>query len=304
MAGQWRFGARSSADEVVRGHDLRGKTVIVTGANTGIGYDTARALAVGGARVILACRNGVAGRQAVQRILAAHPGVQAESALLDLGSLASVHAFCEGFDAAQLDVLICNAGSMSTTYLETADGHERTVGVCHVGHFALLQGLLPRLLAAPAARVVMVSSESHRHPGALQFERFPLDASNYSVMVAYGQAKLCNALMARELQRRYGAQGLTACSLHPGTLVTTDFGRESAIVRLVMKLVSPFTKNCSQGAATSVLAAVHEPAADIAGQYLVDCRPGKAAPAVDDAAMAARLWAMSEDWVAAGASTS
>lgn len=292
-----RLGSRSTADEVLAGRDLAGRTVLVTGANIGIGWDTARALAAAGARVLLACRDPGRGQEAVARIRAAHPAAQAEFVPLDLASLASVRALCDTLPADRLDTLICNAGLMSTGYAETEDGFERTVGVCHVGHFALVQGLLPRLLAAGAPRVVMVASESHRHPAKLDFHAFPLDARNYSAMTAYGQAKLCNVLMANELQRRHGAQGLMACSLHPGTMVTTNFGSDSAIVRVVMKLVSPFTKTCNQGAATSVWAAVHEPAAELGGQYLRDCRIDRATPEGSSPAVAKHLWDLTEEWL-------
>ena len=200
------FNARTSADEVLAGHDLAGKTMIVTGANTGIGYETARALAAAGARVLLACRNRGAGETAAARIRATHPGAKAEFAALDLASLVSVSAFCASLDAPRIDVLVCNAGLMSPGYASTDDGFEKTVGVCHIGHFALVQRLLPKLLAAGNPRVVMVASESHRSPARLDFAKFPLAPANYSAMRAYGQAKLCNVLMANELQRRYGAR--------------------------------------------------------------------------------------------------
>ena len=294
-----RFGGRTTADEVVAGLDLGDRTMIVTGANTGIGYDTARALAAAGARVILACRNPETGAAAAQRIRTAHPGARAEFAPLDLASLASVRAFCDALDAPVIDTLICNAGLASLRWDTTEDGFERTVGVCHIGHFLLTQLLLPRLLAASAPRVVMVSSESHRSPRRLNFDRLPLNEDNFSGLVAYGQAKLCNLLMAKALQRRYGDQGLTACALHPGTLVSTDIGRNSGAVALLMKLVSPFTKSCNQGAATTVFAAVHEPASEIAGCYLSDCRVATSTAESDDPDVAARLWALSEQWVGA-----
>lgn len=298
-AGSWTFGGRSTADEVVAGRDLSGRTVIVTGANTGIGYDTARALASAGARVILACRVEQTGQAAAARIRAAHPGAQAQCRQLDLASLANVRAFCDGLDAPVVDALVCNAGLAVTRFAVTEDGFERTVGICHIGHFLLTRLLMPRLLAAAAPRVVMVSSESHRSPRRLDFDRLPMNADNFRGLVAYGQAKLCNVLMACELQRRYGDRGLTACALHPGTLVTTDIGRHSGLVGVLMWLVSPFTKNCNQGAATSVLAVVHEPAADLAGTYLSDCRPVACTPEGRDPGMAERLWACSEQWVTA-----
>ncbi len=298
MTTKTQFNGRSTADQVLAGRDLSARTVLVTGANGGIGFDTARALAAAGARVLLACRNREAGENAVARIRTRHPQARAEFLPLDLASLASVRAACATLSADALDTIICNAGLMAPSYALTAEGFEKTVGVCHVGHFALVQGLLPQLLASGAPRVVMVASESHRAPATLDFDNFPTREKGYFAMRSYGQAKLCNVLMANELQRRYGAQGLMSCSLHPGTMVTTNIGSESALVRFAMKLVSPFTKDCNQGAATSVWAAVHEPAVELAAQYLRDCRIDRATPEGRDAQVAGKLWDLSELWLA------
>ena len=116
-------------------------------------------------------------------------------------------------------------------------------------------------------------------------------------MTAYGQAKLCNVLMAKSLQQRYGSRGMTACALHPGTLITTDIGRNSKSFGALIKLVSPFTKNKSQGAATSVYATVHEPAADLAGAYLQDCRVVECSAEANDPTVAQRLWERSDEWI-------
>lgn len=297
-----QFGSRSSAYDVVAGHDLSARTYVVTGANTGIGEYTARSLASVGARVIFACRRQANGEAAVTRALAAHPGCKAEFAPLDLGSFVSIRRFAEQLDAKHIDGLICNAGLFAPSWARTAEGFERTVGVCHIGHFLLTRCLMGRLLAAPAPRVVMVASESHRSVRKLDFDRLPLKKGDFRAMTAYGQAKLCNVLMAKALQARYGRRGLTACALHPGTLITTDIGRYSIAVSLLVSVVSPFTKSPAQGAATSVLAALYEPATDIAGCYLEDCRVARCSREADDPAVAQRLWDLSESWiVSAGA---
>jgi WW domain-containing oxidoreductase len=292
-----RLGSNTSAYEVVAGRDLSGKTIIVTGANTGIGEPTAAALASAGARVIFACRQASTGEAAVARARAAFPGCKVEFAQLDLGSLASVRRFAEALQADKIDVLICNAGLALMAYEETADGFEKTVGVCHIGHFLLARLLMPRLLASGAPRVVIVSSTSHKSPPKLDFDQLPMTRGNFKGMGAYGQAKLCNVLMAKALQTRYGDRGLTACALHPGTLITTDIGRNSKIVGALMKLVSPFTKNPPQGAATTVWGAVHEPASDVAGQYLENCHVVTSSPESNDPAVAQRLWTLSDQWI-------
>jgi NAD(P)-dependent dehydrogenase (short-subunit alcohol dehydrogenase family) len=293
-----QFGSRSTAYDVVDGRDLSGRTIVVTGANTCIGEWTARALAGAGARVIFACRQPATGEAAAARTREAHPGCKAEFAELDLASFASVTRFAERLDADRIDALICNAGLVQTSWAETDEGFERTVGVCHIGHFLLARLLMPRMLKCAAPRIVMVSSTSRRSPSKLDFNRLPMARENFRGMTAYGQAKLCNVLMANALQSRYGNRGLVACSLHPGTLITTDIGRSSRLIGAFMKLVSPFTKSPVQGAATTVYATVHEPASDLAGSYLQDCRVKPSSAEANDPTVADRLWTISEQWIA------
>ncbi len=293
-----RFGARTSADEVLADMDLSGRFMLVTGANTGIGYETARALTSAGARVLLACRNIEKADEATARIRARHPKADVASAELDLGSFSSIHSFVQSQHDPSIDVLICNAGVLNASYRESDGGIEHTVGVCHVGHFLLVRDLLPKLLSTGGGRVVMVGSEAHRSPRTLEFEKFPLSADNYSQLVSYGQAKLCNTLFANELQRRYGGRGMTACSLHPGNLVTTEIGRDSRLARFAMKLVSPFTKSPAQGAATSVVCAVHPDPDVLAGQYFSQCQATQMSREAESPEVAKRLWEITESWCA------
>lgn len=293
-----KYNARSSADEVVEGHDLHGKNIIVTGANTGIGYETARALARIGGEVTLACRNIEAAEQACQKIRQQHPAAKVNVMPLDLSDLNSVRQFAQEYAQDSISLLINNAGSSAPSLMTTTQGFERTVGVCHTGHFLLTELLMPKLLAAQSPRVIMLSSESHRYPARLDLENLGKAQEPYKPMRAYGQAKLCNVLMADELQRRYGDQGLTACSVHPGALVTTDFGRESRLFRAAFWLASPFTKNPNQGAATTVYCALHEPASEIAGGYFSHCKRARQTEEAEDPQVAAKLWSLSEQWVA------
>ena len=290
------FGSKTTADEVVRGMDLSGRFVVVTGANTGIGYETARGLASAGARVLLACRSAGKAGDATERIRKRHPKANVTFAELDLESFANIRSFVDSLAAPSIDVLICNAGVLNASYRESDGGIEHTVGVCHVGHFLLVEGLLPKLLAADGGRVVIVGSEAHRSPRTLDFEKFPLRADNFSQRGSYGQAKLCNTLFANELQRRYGDQGLTACSLHPGNLVTTEIGRNSLLARLAVKLVSPFTKSPAQGAATSVVCAVHPDPMAVAGRYFSHCQLAKMSREAENPEVAKRLWEITESW--------
>lgn len=290
MTGQWPFDSSSTADQVLAGKDLTGQVVVITGANSGIGYETARSLAAARATVIMACREVETGRLAKLKIEAAHPGSDVECHEVNLASLASIQSFCDELDHDQVTTVICNAGVICPDYEETDDGFEYTWGVSHAGHFFLVQQLLPKLLATPKSRVIMLSSESHRSPARLDFESLPYRRQNYSVMKAYGQAKLCNALMAVELDRRYSSRGLMACFVHPGTLVTTDIGRKSAVFRLIMRLARPFTKTPAQGAATSVFCASWNPYEQLAGRYFSHCQPARPSEEATDPAIASRLW--------------
>ncbi|MCU4745473.1 MULTISPECIES: oxidoreductase [unclassified Streptomyces] len=193
--------------------DLRGRTIVVTGANSGLGYVTARELARRGAHVVLACRDRRRGAQALERLLGQVPEARAELRLLDLGDLSSVRAFAAGFADQPLDVLINNAGLMAVPYATTTDGFETQFGVNHLGHFALTGLLLDQLLATPGARVVTVSSLLHlTGPGVLSEER------HYRRWRAYGRSKTANLLFTHELARRIEASGadLLAAAVHPG----------------------------------------------------------------------------------------
>ena len=294
MSKSAKFGSRTSSDTVLNGKNLSGKNIIITGANTGIGYEAARALAAVGANITLACRNDDKGLAAVANIKASHPNAKVEYRSLDLSSVASIKSFSEALTLDTIDTIICNAGVVPTGYQETAEGIEQCVGVCHFGHFALCKLLLPKVLKSKDPRIVMVSSESHRSPKTLNFEKYPLNKNNFAIFTAYGQAKLSNALFANELQRRFGKQGLSACSLHPGALISTDIGRNSGIFSVLMKLISPLTKNPNQGASTTVYCAAYARREEIQGQYFSHCKKVKASKEANDPAVASKLWDISE----------
>jgi NAD(P)-dependent dehydrogenase (short-subunit alcohol dehydrogenase family) len=202
--------------------DLKGRTVVVTGANSGLGFEGARAFAGREARVILACRNLDKGEAARQKIVGEHPGASVEVMALDLASLASVRAFAGqlGTQTSRLDVLCNNAGVMALPRRETADGFEMQLGTNHLGHFALTGLLLPLLLATPGARIVTMSSGAHRM-GRIDFDDLHAKRS-YGKWSAYGQSKLANLLFAYELDRRLKAKRADAISVacHPGYSAT------------------------------------------------------------------------------------
>jgi WW domain-containing oxidoreductase len=285
---------------VLAERNLSGKTYIVTGANAGIGFETARALAAKSGRVIVACRSEDKADETAARIKALHADATVESGVLDLASFESIRAFVDALKIERLDGLVGNAGVIHNDYRETQEGHEMTVGVCHIGHFLLTSLLMPQLRAAAAetgdARVIMVASESHHQPAKLQFNRFLLSKDNYKFMVAYGQAKLCNVLFANEFDRRFAGDGIRACSLHPGTMVTTGIARNTALGRFAMAILTPFTKNPHQGAATSVYCAAYGDPQEIGGVYFSDCKPKKMSREAASPDVASKLWDMSEEW--------
>lgn len=282
------FDGRSTADDVLAGIDLWGRVAVVTGANAGIGFEAARALAGRRAEVHLACRDRVKGERARDRILERHPGARVQLGQLDLASLASVRDYARGFGPPRVDILLCNAGLITWGYKETRDGVERVVGVSHIGHVELFSGLRERLARAGRSRLVMVSSESHRWPRTLDFSRFPFPRQKYRSLLAYGQAKLCNALFAAEVQRRYSDLGITAASLHPGSMIPTEISRGSRLTRSVFALVTPFTKSVAQGAATSVYCATAPEVEENAGGYFADCAPKKPSREAEDPVVARR----------------
>lgn len=308
------FGARSTALEVVRGHDLSGQVALVTGATSGLGVETARALLSAGARVVLGVRDVTRG-EALARELAASTGQAAPEVLaLDLSSLGSVRAAAETFLArhSRLDLLVNNAGVMATPFGHTEDGFETQFGTNHLGHFVLTGRLLGALRAAPAARVVALSSAGHRLSDVdltdPQFARRP-----YDKWLAYGQSKTANALFAVGFTERFGAQGLYANAVHPGGIMTglQKFLPREEQVRMGWMdeagNLNPVFKTPEQGAATSVWAAVGDELRGVGGLYLEDVREGlpyDAArpqegyrPYALDPERARGLWSLSEDLV-------
>ncbi|WP_049565942.1 oxidoreductase [Streptomyces sp. SBT349] len=194
--------------------DLKGRTAVVTGAGSGLGYVTARELARRGARVVLACRSQRRGQGALERLFGEVPEARAETRPLDLADLASVRAFALEWGDRRLDLLINNAGLMAVPYAETADGFEMQFGVNHLGHFALTGLLLDRLVASPGSRVVTVSSLLHF---LANVDLRDLNSRRrYRRWVAYGRSKTANLLFTHELAHRLRGRDVVAAAVHPG----------------------------------------------------------------------------------------
>jgi NAD(P)-dependent dehydrogenase (short-subunit alcohol dehydrogenase family) len=282
--------------------DLSGRTALVTGANSGLGYETALQLGRHGARVLLACRNATKAQGALDALRAAVPGLQAEIVPLDLSSLASVDAAAEDVAGrvGTLDLLVNNAGVMAVGKGRTAEGFETQLGTNHLGHFALTGRLLPLLLRADAPRVVTVSSRAHVI-GRIDFDDL-MGERRYGRWRAYGQSKLANLLFAAELDRRLGDR-LTSVAAHPGYAAThLQQGQGQPLFEKLMALGNALAaQSAAQGAWPSLRAAT-DPAVegnDFFGPHLLELRGapvrvGRTSAAKDPVA-AARLWDVSEE---------
>ncbi|MFM7065187.1 MAG: SDR family oxidoreductase [Actinomycetes bacterium] len=284
-------------------YPMDGRTVVITGGNSGIGLETSVALAAAGARVVMGCRNTVKADGAVADVRRRAGSDLVESRPLDLADLRSVEAFAAGLvDLDQVDVLVNNAGLILDERTETAQGFEGTFGTNHLGHFHLTRLLLPQLHAAPAGRVVAVASEAHRWaPQGVQLADVNRTAG-YSGWMVYGQSKLANILFARSLARRLEGSTVVAHSLHPGS-VTTNFGKEgdlgNAFAQRLMKVSEYVLITPENGARTSVHVASSSDAATTSGDYWSRSRRRKPAPWARNDVAAEALWTASERMVAA-----
>jgi NAD(P)-dependent dehydrogenase (short-subunit alcohol dehydrogenase family) len=299
------FGWQSTAAEVAAGHDLRGKRAIVTGAASGLGSETARALAAAGAEVVLAVRDLAAARPVIEDI--ARSGGMARAASLDLADLRSVEAFAAGEVGAPLDLLINNAGVMACPLMYTAQRFEMQLGVNHIGHFHLATKLLPALKAAGGARVVNVSSTGH-HWSAFDFADPNFERRPYDPLIAYGQSKTANVLFTVELDRRHRSDAVRAFALMPGG-IRTSLGRHMTDDIRRRLGIDPANANeirwktVEQGSATTIWAALGGELEGKGGLYLEDCnealpwqegmRSGVRPWAIDPQA-AERLWTWTE----------
>jgi NAD(P)-dependent dehydrogenase (short-subunit alcohol dehydrogenase family) len=286
-----------------------GRTAVVTGANSGVGFETALALAKAGGTVVVASRSAVKGEAAASQIQAAAPGAGVAFELLDLASLASVGAFAErlGRRHDRLDLLVNNAGVMEIPRRETtADGFELQFGVNHLGHFALTLHLAPLLRRAAGSRIVTVSSIRHK-TGQLVLDDLQWERRRYSPDGAYDQSKLANLSFARELQRRNDAIGgsLTSLAAHPGIARTEIIANGPGLKTWSSRLISavqPLTAQSAAQGALPILFAATSPAARPGGYYgptgFMEMRGATGAAHISaraqDERLAERLWEASE----------
>lgn len=308
------FDGRTLASDVIADIDLSGKNAVVTGGYSGLGLETARALAGAGAKVCVPARRPDVAKEALA-------GIQSVTvAKMDLADLASVNAFTQALsdDISRLDILINNAAIMACPETRVGQGWEAQFAVNHLGHFAMATALVPLLMNADGARVVSLSSIGHRLSG-IHWDDIHFNERDYEKWSAYGQAKTANSLFALGLQAKFGNQGLDAFAVHPGGIMT-PLQRHLEIEEMVAlgwtdetgavsEAAKPFFKSPEGGAATSVWCATADMLSGLGGVYCEDCdianvmtdgptRHCDVAPwAVDDDA-AMRLWEISERMLA------
>jgi NAD(P)-dependent dehydrogenase (short-subunit alcohol dehydrogenase family) len=285
------FGAEATAEQVTEGVDLTGKTIVVTGCNSGIGLETMRVLALRGAHVIGTARTPERGREACASV-----DGKATPVVLELSDFNSVVACAEAIRAfdTPIDALVCNAGVLLTE-LQQVRGLEMQFVVNHLGHFVLVNRLLDRVTSAPQGRVVVVGSMAHAQvpPGGIQFDN--LSGRGWERQ-AYGHSKLANGLFSFELAKRLAGTRATSNSLHPGVVATNIMRNMNFRPPAGGGGGGGFAfESPAQGAATSCYLASHPSLAKVTGLYFVDCNPAEPSALQKDPALAARLWQVSEE---------
>lgn len=288
------FGYGSTTDEVTDGLDLSGRTILVTGSNSGLGFETMRSLVARGARVLALARTTDKAERA---------GAQVDGEVVpyacDLSEPSHVRACVATIqaDAPDIDAMILNAGIMAVPDRQVRYGHELQFLTNHLGHFILATGLLDRL--TPQGRVIALSSSAHSAApdGGIVFDNITLEGA-YKPWAAYGQSKLANLLFARALAGRL-PEGQVANAVHPGVISTNLSRHLPGVGKAVFKVASPlFLKTVPQGAATQVWAATHPETATVRGEYLADVNVSESSADGRDRDLAERLWEATEEWVA------
>ncbi len=277
---------------------MNDKIVLVTGATAGIGKQTALELSKLGARVIVVARSAEKTTRVVAELKQQSGNANIDSFLADLSSIRSIRDLARAVLAKypRIDVLVNNAGAINLSREVTVDGYERTFATNHLAYFLLTELLLPALEAAPAGRIVNVSSEAHR-AGRLDFSDLQA-AHKYSSLKVYGRSKLANIYFTRELARRLAGTRVTVNALHPG-FVASEFLTKGGLMGLLKPVVNLFAVSVEQGARTSVWLASSPEVEGVTGKYFYKCKEKAPRPyALDDEA-AAKLWAESEKLVAA-----
>jgi retinol dehydrogenase 14 len=277
---------------------MSGKICIVTGANSGIGKETALGLAQIGARVVMVCRNAEKGKAALEEIRRESGSSQVDLLMADMSSQASIRALAEQIQQKypRLDVLVNNAGGAALARTLSADGIEMTLASNHLGAALLTLLLLDLLKASAPSRIVNVSSCEAQQPSRLDMDDLQFERRKYSGVAAYRQSKLLMNAFTFELARRLAGTGVTANCLHPGAVATNIWSSAALprIFKLLIALVKPFMLNSKRGAAVSLYLAASPEVAQVSGEYFVKCKPAKSNPLSRDPKLMAEVWLWTE----------
>ncbi|MBC8042925.1 MAG: SDR family oxidoreductase [Rhizobacter sp.] len=277
--------------------DMTGRVCLITGANSGIGKETALALAKMDATLILVCRDAVKGKAVIQEIEATSGNKKLNLMLADMSSVQSIRALAKQIleKYPKVHVLVNNAGSVFSERLTSKDGFEMTFALNHLGYFLLTQLLLDRIKESAPSRIVSVASEAQQ-AGRINFEDLQSEKS-FSGFTAYGTSKLMNVLFTYELDRRLnrsGSSGVTANAMHPGGVATNFAANTSGLFTFFWKLITPFLLTPAQGAETVIYLASSPEVEGISGKYFIKKKPARSVAVSYDEAVAKRLWEVSE----------
>jgi NAD(P)-dependent dehydrogenase (short-subunit alcohol dehydrogenase family) len=305
------FARSSTTDEVLAGIDLHGRVALVTGTSSGLGKETTRALASAGALVVMTARDEAKVRAACESLSSEVPAGRLEPEVVDLASLASVRAFTDRVLSRhdELHLLIANAGVIASPFGHTSDGFELQFGTNHLGHFVLVNRLVPAFIHGAPSRIVVLSSYAHQLAD-VDFDDPNFEHTDYDKLISYGRSKTANVLFAVELDRRLRDRGVRAFAVHPGG-IKTELGRHmtaddigTVLKRTGRSAEEPVSfKSIPAGAATSVWAATNAELVGRGGLYLEDCGVAEVHSAVAprgvrdyalDERSAAKLWELSE----------
>ena len=283
--------------------DMTGKTCVITGANSGIGKETALALAKMGARVVLVCRSKEKGEAAVADIRRESPSAPLDLMIADMSSFASVRALAAQIreKCPRLDVLINNAGAAVPMRALSADGIEMTVAGNHLGAALLTLLLLDFLKASAPSRIINVSSEAQRD-ARLDMSDLQIERRKYSPLGAYGQSKILMNAFTFELARRLEGTGVTANCLHPGVVATNIWGGREAplFYRMIIGLIKPFMLNSKRGAEVTIYLATSPDVAQVSGKYFVKSKAAESNPLSRDPGVSAEIWQWTTKTIGAG----
>lgn len=290
------FNRRSTAEQVTEGVDLSGKTIVITGVNSGLGLESMRVLAMRGAHIIGCARTLDKAREACDSVAGETTPLACE--LSDPDSIRSCVNAIVALNR-PIDVLLCNAGIMALMEHQQSHGLEMQFLTNHMGHFILINGLLERLQQAGKARVVITSSGGHTHTvdGGIDFDNLSGD-KGYDAWKFYGQSKLANILCSNELARRYGQLGITSNAVHPGVIQTNLSRNAGGMMTKVIQLFAPLvSRSIAQGAATQCCLAASPDCEGISGGYFADCQQAKPSKYAQDESLAVALWEWSVRFV-------